>query len=1202
MILHLLVFLLILDSFLTLLNAKLHNDVLAQSKRSIIKNWSPSSYYSSLLHFRGGDTNENVSEVLTSPPSHDEERYSRQVYTLGARAHSLVRSSTILIDGPSRSGLMYEAAKNLALSGVGKIIIVGNEDEESAKLESAYHEFSLDDLGAVYRRSAIAECFKTEEAASEVSDPEIMLEYIKRLNPSVNVQIMSRSKVLAALQCEGCGAEDAKQEIGSNPVLLCVDRPLTTQVLLNNACRDVSYDLNSKQAVPFVSIETAGVFGKVFCDFGNEFLVEDENGEPAKPTLFESIKREMKNSEESTHDFELNCVEGERHDVSKDDKIEFQWKSGYTNSSILFEDIDCVVRYVKNPTCFTIQFLHKNGNHITRELMDELFYRINNGANIFVRVKEPKSISFLSLQDALKMIEDTSSELYAASDLDKSFDPIRRKAVMRSFRVLEDHLARHSHLVSNEKESIADFVSKATSDESKVEKSFQKIVKSFAKGAKAKFSPLQAIHGALAAQEVLKAASGLYNPIKQFLLYDCDEVLTKSKASSDEATICISGLEYILGKKITHKLSSKKIFVVGSGAIGCEILKNLAAMEVGTNKMDGGSLILTDMDTIEKSNLSRQLLFRDSDVGKFKSIAAQEAIIRMNSRVRIDAHTSKVGEDELVKGSYFDDKFWSDGVDIVLNALDNMEARLFIDSQCVMNNKALIDAGTLGAKGNVQVVVPGHSESYGSSADPPEPTIPVCTLKNFPYEISHTIQWGRDLFDGLFTRRPTQVNNQMPSLSEMDLDQYIHMILQKTGEDTALEIAMELHEDCVSFDVNNIGEVKATALQWAANLARSLFFTSIQNLLLKHPLDSVDEDGKPFWSGTRRSPTPLCYSDDATWPNQLDINENMINFVKFAARLRMETYLSNHDESITTVSSEEARIALLASQEGMLHTSSSDAMEGSKSIHAKILELLKNVKAESGKMTNNLYVAEFEKDEDSNGHVSFVTASSNLRAIAYSIPPVDAMETRRVAGKIVPAMITTTALVSALSCVELIKLVQRSDLQHHRNAFVNLALPFFAFTSPLPADKIIGLNGSTHTIWDRIVVKERKKAYENGGITLRRFIRDLRKKTDSIGSPQISSISYGPYLLYANFLHDDDNQMLDTPLLQLVIDAVGSDDIEEDENNSTETVITPPVQLNKSDIFSRRVFLDFTVTVEDEESGEEAELPTVRLIWWKSDL
>ena len=135
-----------------------------------------------------------------------------------------------------------------------------------------------------------------------------------------------------------------------------------------------------------------------------------------------------------------------------------------------------------------------------------------------------------------------------------------------------------------------------------------------------------------------------------------------------------------------------------------------------------------DMDIIEKSNLSRQFLFRDADVGKFKSEAAQEAVLRMNPRVKMDIHTSKVGDDSK-KESYFNDKFWAEKIDIVMNALDNVEARLYMDSQCISNRKAMIDAGTLGSKGNVQVVVPFQSESYGSSVDPPEPTIAVCTLK-----------------------------------------------------------------------------------------------------------------------------------------------------------------------------------------------------------------------------------------------------------------------------------------------------------------------------------------------------------------------------------------------------------------------------------------------------------------------------------------
>ena len=106
------------------------------------------------------------------------------------------------------------------------------------------------------------------------------------------------------------------------------------------------------------------------------------------------------------------------------------------------------------------------------------------------------------------------------------------------------------------------------------------------------------------------------------------------------------------------------------------------------------------MDTIEKSNLSRQLLFRDHDVGEFKSVAARAAMMRFSPECQVEAHTSHVGEEE---DRPFDDDFWSSGCNVVLNALDNVEARLFVDSQCVTHGLGLIDAGTLGPKGNVQV-------------------------------------------------------------------------------------------------------------------------------------------------------------------------------------------------------------------------------------------------------------------------------------------------------------------------------------------------------------------------------------------------------------------------------------------------------------------------------------------------------------------
>lgn len=63
-----------------------------------------------------------------------------------------------------------------------------------------------------------------------------------------------------------------------------------------------------------------------------------------------------------------------------------------------------------------------------------------------------------------------------------------------------------------------------------------------------------------------------------------------------------------------------------------------------------------------------------------------------------------------------------------------------MDQRCVFYEKPLLESGTLGTQGNVQVVIPHLTESYASSQDPPEKESPSCTIKNFPYNIQHTIQ------------------------------------------------------------------------------------------------------------------------------------------------------------------------------------------------------------------------------------------------------------------------------------------------------------------------------------------------------------------------------------------------------------------------------------------------------------------------------
>ena len=83
-----------------------------------------------------------------------------------------------------------------------------------------------------------------------------------------------------------------------------------------------------------------------------------------------------------------------------------------------------------------------------------------------------------------------------------------------------------------------------------------------------------------------------------------------------------------------------------------------------------------------------------------------------------------------------------------------MHARLYVDSKCVWYEKPLLESGTLGTKANSQMVVPHVTQCYGDSQDPPEESIPMCTLRNFPNQIEHCIEWGRDKFNSLFVDTP----------------------------------------------------------------------------------------------------------------------------------------------------------------------------------------------------------------------------------------------------------------------------------------------------------------------------------------------------------------------------------------------------------------------------------------------------------------
>jgi len=146
-----------------------------------------------------------------------------------------------------------------------------------------------------------------------------------------------------------------------------------------------------------------------------------------------------------------------------------------------------------------------------------------------------------------------------------------------------------------------------------------------------------------------------------------------------------------------ERLRSARILVVGAGALGNEVVKNLALLGIGTT-------YLIDLDVVESSNLSRSVLFREEDGGQSKAEVAARRARELNPEITIIPLHGNVITD-LGLGLFAD-------VDLVIGCLDNREARLWVNRQCWKTSTPWIDAGIQEIQGVVKVFVPPDSACY----------------------------------------------------------------------------------------------------------------------------------------------------------------------------------------------------------------------------------------------------------------------------------------------------------------------------------------------------------------------------------------------------------------------------------------------------------------------------------------------------------
>ena len=203
------------------------------------------------------------------------------------------------------------------------------------------------------------------------------------------------------------------------------------------------------------------------------------------------------------------------------------------------------------------------------------------------------------------------------------------------------------------------------------------------------------------------------------------------------------------GEELKENYPSIQLLVVGAGGLGCEILKNLALCGIK-------HIFVVDLDTIELSNLNRQFLFRQKDIGRFKAEVACEFIKRKYPDIEIKASCKKIQE--------FSDDFFR-RFHIIIGGLDNIEARRYINTKVhdlvefdeegnpdPSTVIPFIDGGTEGFRGQTKVIIPYKTSCFDCAQElinTNRNTFAMCTIAENPrvpehcIEYAFTIEWNK---------------------------------------------------------------------------------------------------------------------------------------------------------------------------------------------------------------------------------------------------------------------------------------------------------------------------------------------------------------------------------------------------------------------------------------------------------------------------
>ena len=990
------------------------------------------------------------------------ELYSRQLGIIDSDSMTKLTSMKYLIIG--LRGLGVEILKNLILEGPKRVDIYDP------------NYININDLNSNY--------FVKEKDINKIRD-EIIIEKIKDLNPFVQSDIIRPNYNL-----ENNNYENELKFILSkiekyNMIIITEFISKNSINKINSICKKLNKGLIYSCAL--------GLSGFLFNFFSNEHIVSSPS---EKNDTYYPIKNIIK-GEETIIQLEKS-LEG-FPDIIEDDYIKLRDINGINE----FNE-DKIYKITKRISIseYKININSKNFNDYTY------------GGFLQV-ISLPVKMSFQTLEENIKNpmkdkeLDIINTPFIGRSDIvhsiiislyNNNYNTKDKNTQKRSYIIDEDILPNINEIIfqkeiiesakiiyNNSKNKKENWIQlEDIYDETSEFKEFDEdMVKNLCLYLKFEIPPITSFLGGIVAQEAIKL-TGRFTPFNQWFEFEFNYLSTKNEKLKKNNNMKPSRYYeqiQIFGEEIQKTINSLKIFMVGVGAIGCEYLKNFAMMGISSGK--NGILTITDFDKIELSNLNRQFLFRENNIGQFKSEVAEYYIKQMNNSINILTHKKFVGDETE---NIFSDKFW-DEQDIIFNAVDNVKARFYLNDKVCIHKKYHFDAGTLGVNSSCGFFMKNISSTYKDQnkdkkiEDDNNNNLRdngLCTIHSFPTCIKHCIAWALNEYKYLFSKLIIELNE----IINGDIINFYKILSKEFYKKLKIKEISDIFDIFINKNFNK-------AIVFSYEYFMNKFNFEIKKILIENPENSRDKEGKSFYNGSKHMPKELNFNISD------ELDSLIINYIKSLANLIFDCLgLKKNETDKNLKDSDIKKICLnsnIPNYDIINYKSLKSGIVYNKEYCQKFIHNIQQ------KLINNLSLnsiedikfteVNFEKDNYNKNQYNFIYSCSNLRAINFQIPQGDFITIKNLSSNIVPSIVTSNAVITGLVSMQIYLLAKlmldkeknynnildtNDALNLFRNYYIDLGKNSYSF-SHIPKKVIIKtpniFNMKSYNAWDSIIIK-----------------------------------------------------------------------------------------------------------------------------------